>query len=168
MAAAALIISGLVFNIYAILINPGLWLIPLQKIFVAVGAVLVGTGSVIGYTQSYEPFTPSRAGIVPITVIIFTALLFSINLKRSGGLNITTDLLQQFLLIGSLGAPVGATIKQQRQQLFYIEVAIIVLFITLSIILWPGSFTTTPPLPIVVSLLFAGFTTILGYKLAKN
>lgn len=163
---AFLVVSGLLLGGYMTVLEVGLFLIPLRKIAVAVGGVLIAVGVLFTSTGSVRPLTPARAGVVSGAVVVSLGILLWYDLQRVDSLGVALKPLQGFLIAASFGIPLGSALKQEdtRQALLSTGIGVVVLLGTL---LYSGGILT-PLGPVAVFIIVGSLATGIGYLLTNR
>lgn len=163
-----LVVIGLLLSGYMTVLDPNMWLIPLRKIFVAFGGLLVAIGLLIASIGSFKPLTPIRSGVVPGAVLVFLGMLLWYDLQRVGSLGVVLKPLQGVLVAASFGVPTGSALRQRNVQQALLSVGIALVIVIWTIIYLGNPSLQIPPLATAALVILGSFATILGYILTTR
>lgn len=168
LSGGLLVVIGLLLSGYMTVLDPSLWLIPLRKIFVAFGVILVAIGLLITSTGSFRPLTPLRSGVVPVAVFVALGILLWYDLRRIGSLGVVLKPLQGVLVASSFGVPAGSALKQGdvQQALYSSGIALVVVIGT--IFYFGGPSLQIPPGPLVALVVLGFLAAAFGYVLTNR
>jgi hypothetical protein len=133
-----LLVLGTCLGYFFTTLQVNLFLIPVRKLLVALGAAIAVVGALIATSRQYRPLTPKRAVWVPIAVAAALGGLLVYDLNQLGGTDAIRVALKptQGALIGaSFGVTVGTALRRGSRQIA-VSMAVIGMVISLAVVVY--------------------------------